>query len=200
MGHHLTPRARRAGSTTQVVIVGAGPIGMEFAYIYRAYGAEVTVLEMLPHLLPHEDDDVSVEIEQAMKKLGIRFRVNTKVERASMGEKVQLQVSSEGKAETIEAAQVLVAISVRPNVENIGLEAVGVELERGAIKVDADCRTNVPGIYAIGDATMKMPLAHVASAQGKIAAEKIAGQAPHPLNLNHVPRCTSVHHKLPRLV
>ena len=174
-----------------IVIVGAGPIGMEFAYIYRAYGAEVTLVEMLPHLLPREDAEVSAEVEKAVKKLGINFRVNTKVESAeTIGDKVRLKVSSDGKTEEIDAQKVLVAISVRPNSENLGLEALGVEMERGAIKVNDQMQTNVPGIYAIGDVTMKLPLAHVASHQGVIAAETIAGNETHALNLNNVPRCT----------
>jgi dihydrolipoamide dehydrogenase len=174
-----------------IVIVGAGPIGMEFAYIYRAYGAEVTLVEMLPHLLPREDVEVSAEVEKAVKKLGINFRVNTKVESAEkIGDKVRLKVSSDGTIEEIDAQKVLVAISVRPNSETLGLEALGVEMTRGAINVNDQMQTNVPGIYAIGDVTMKLPLAHVASHQGVIAAETITGKETHPLNLNNVPRCT----------
>ena len=174
-----------------IVIVGAGPIGMEFAYIYRAYGAEVTVVEMLPHLLPREDAEVSAEIEKAIKKLGINFRVNTKVEGAEKsGDQVRLKVSSDGKTEEIAAQKVLVAISVRPNSENLGLESLGVQMERAAIKVNDQMQTNVPGIYAIGDVTMKLPLAHVASHQGIIATEAIAGKETRALNLNNVPRCT----------
>jgi dihydrolipoamide dehydrogenase len=174
-----------------IVIVGAGPIGMEFAYLYHAYGAEVTVIEMLPHLLPREDAEVSAEVEKAMRKFGVKFRVNTNVESAQkVGDKVRLQVSSDGKTEAIDAQKVLVAISVKPNSENLGLEALGVEITRGAIEVNDRMQTNVPGIYAIGDVTMKLPLAHVASAQGVVAAEAIAGKEPRPLDLNNVPRCT----------
>ena len=174
-----------------IVIVGAGPIGMEFAYIYRAYGADVTVVEMLPHLLPREDPEVSAVNEKETQKLGTKFRVNTKVESAEkVNGKVQLKVSSEGKTEVIEAQKVLVAISVKPNSENLGLEALGVKMTRGAIDVNDTMQTNVPGIYAIGDVTMKLPLAHVASHQGVIAAEAIAGKNPRPLDLNNVPRCT----------
>src|SRR5512142_1203936 len=116
-----------------IVIVGAGPIGMEFAYIYHSYGADVTVVEMLPHLLPREDTEVSVELEKAMQKFGIKFRLNTKVEGAERsGDKVRLKVSSEGKTDEIEAQKVLVAISVKPNSENLGLEALGVKTTRGA--------------------------------------------------------------------
>jgi len=174
-----------------IVVVGAGPIGMEFAYIYRAYGADVTVVEMLPHLLPREDPEVSTVIEKQVGKMGINFRLNTKVESAEkVGGKVVLKVSSEGKTETIEAQKVLVAISVKPNSENLGLEALGVKMTRGAIDVNDMMQTNVPSIYAIGDVTMKLPLAHVASHQGVIAAEAIAGKNPHALDLNNVPRCT----------
>ena len=174
-----------------IVIVGAGPIGMEFAYIYRAYGAQVTVVEMLPHLLPREDDEVSVEVEKAVRKLGIDFRVNTIVESAQkVNGLLRLQISSDGKTEALDAQQVLVAISIKPNSENLGLEALGVNMTRGAIDTNDQMQTNVPGIYAIGDVTMKLPLAHVASHQGVIAAEAIAGKETHPLNLNNVPRCT----------
>ncbi len=174
-----------------IVIVGAGPIGMEFAYIYRAYGADVTIIEMLPHLLPREDPDVSAVIEKEMTQLGVKYRVNTKVESADkVGGKILLQVSSNGKSETIEAQKVLVAISVKPNSEHLGLEALGVELNRGAIVVNDKMQTNVPGLYAIGDVTMQLPLAHVASHQGIIAAETMVGKETHPLNLNNVPRCT----------
>jgi dihydrolipoamide dehydrogenase len=146
---------------------------------------------MLPHLLPREDQEVSAVVEKAMQKLDVKFRVNTKVESAEkIGDQVRLQVSSEGKQEEITAQKVLVAISVKPNTENLGLESIGVELNRGAIVVNDKMQTNVPGIYAIGDVTMKLPLAHVASHQGVIAAEAIAGQDPHPLDLNNVPRCT----------
>ncbi len=174
-----------------IAIVGAGPIGMEFAYVYRAYGADVTVVEMLPHLLPKEDAEVSLELEKAMQKFGVKFRVNTKVESAQkVGRKVRLKVSAEGKTEEIEAQKVLAAISVTPNSENLGLEALGVKMTRGAIDVDDKLQTNVAGIYAIGDVTMKLALAHVGSAQGVIAAEAIAGKETRPLDLNNVPRCT----------
>ncbi len=174
-----------------VIIVGAGPIGMEFAYVYRAYGADVTVVEMLPHLLPREDPEVSAVVEKEMTKLGVKYRVSTKVESAEkIGALVRLKVASDGKTEAIDAQKVLVAISVKPNSENLGLEALGVEMNRGAINVNAKMQTNVPGIYAIGDVTMQLPLAHVASAHGVIAAETLAGKEARPLNLNNVPRCT----------
>ncbi|MCL5950849.1 MAG: dihydrolipoyl dehydrogenase [Chloroflexi bacterium] len=174
-----------------LVIVGAGPIGMEFAYLYSAYGADVTVVEMLPHLLPREDAEVSAEIEKAMQKLGVKFRVNTKVESADrQPDQVRLKVSSDGKTDEITAQKVLVAISVRPNSEDLGLEALGVKTTRGAIDIGDKMETNVPGIYAIGDVTMKLPLAHVASAQGIVAVEAMAGRETRVLDMNNMPRCT----------
>lgn len=174
-----------------VVIVGAGPIGMEFAYIYHSYGADVTVIEMLPHLLPREDAEVSTELEKSMQKFGVKFRLNTKVESAEKaGDRVRLKVSSDGKQDVIEAQKVLVAISVRPNSANLGLEALGVKMTRSAIDVGDRMETNIPNLYAIGDVTMKLPLAHVASAQGVLAVEAIAGKETRPLDLNNVPRCT----------
>ena len=174
-----------------IVVVGAGPIGMEFAYIYRAYGADVTVVEMLTHLLPREDAETSAVVEKEVKKLGIQFRLNTKVESAQkIGDRVRLKISSDGKTEEIDAQKVLVAISVKPNSENLGLEALGVKMTRGAIDVNDRMQTNVPGLYAIGDVTMKLALAHVASAQGVIAAEAAAGKETRALDLNNVPRCT----------
>ena len=174
-----------------IVIVGASAVGMEFATIYRSYGAEVTVIEMLPHLLPKEDEDISFEFEKAMKKANLKFRVNAKVVQAArLGDKIQLDVATNGRMETIYAQRVLMAVGIQPNVEKLGLETLGVELEGGAIKVDDYCRTNVRGIYAIGDVTMKLPLAHVASAQGVVAVETIAGKGPRALNYNSIPRCT----------
>jgi len=174
-----------------LVIVGASAVGMEFATIYHSYGADVTVLEALPHLLPKEDEEVSVEFEKAVKKAGIKFRTGAKVESANAsGGKVKLQVSANGATESIQAQKVLVAVGVQPNVENLGLEKLGVAMERGAIKVDEYQKTNVPGIYAIGDVTMQLALAHVASAQGVIAVETIAQKETRPLDLNNVPRCT----------
>jgi dihydrolipoamide dehydrogenase len=174
-----------------IIVVGAGPIGMEFAYIYRAYGADVTVVEMLPHLLPREDAEVSAVVEKEVQKLGIKIRLNTKVESAQkIGGQVRLKISSGGATEEIDAQKVLVAISVKPNSENLGLEALGVKMTRGAIDVNDQMQTNVQGLYAIGDVTMKLALAHVASAQGVIAAEALSGKETRALDLNNVPRCT----------
>jgi dihydrolipoamide dehydrogenase len=176
-----------------VVIVGAGAIGVEFAYVWRSYGAEVTLLEMLPSVLPLEDAEVSQTMEKEFSKLGVAVRTSTKVEKVELagdGSGLSLTVSSNGKTETIAAEKVLMAIGVQPNSENLGLEKVGVETNRGWIKVDDRMRTNLPGVYAIGDVTGLMPLAHVASAQGIIAVEAIAGLDPEPLVYTNMPRCT----------
>jgi dihydrolipoamide dehydrogenase len=180
-----------------VVVVGAGPIGMEFAHIWSTYGADVTVVEMLPRVLPLEDEEVSGVVERAFKRRKVKILTSTRVvgiDPAASG--VRLRVSSEtGGAQTLEAERVLVAIGVRPNSEGMGLESVGVKLDRGNVQIDDRMRTNVPGVYAIGDVTGKLALAHVASAQGIVAAEAIAGvdaakRHPVPLQYEMMPRCT----------
>jgi len=176
------------------VVVGAGPIGMEFAHVWRSYGAEVTVVEMLPHALPLEDEEVSQEVERAFKRHKVRVLTSTRVqgvETTSNG--VRVRVSGDEGEQTLEAERALIAIGVRPNSEHLGLEQAGVQVERGNVVVDASLRTNVPGIYAIGDVTGKLPLAHVASAQGIVAAETIAGIDTVTLNYETMPRCTYCH-------
>lgn len=175
-----------------VVIVGAGPIGMEFAHLWRTYGAEVTVVEMLPRLLPLEDEEVSQEVERAFRRRKVRVLTSTRVqevEPAADGVRVLVR-NEDGREEALEAEKALVAIGVQPNTENLGLEEVGVQLERGWVVVDERMRTAAPDIYAIGDVTGRLPLAHVASAQGIVAAEDIAGANPQPLDYDAVPRCT----------
>ncbi len=174
-----------------IVIVGASAIGMEFASVYFPYGADVTILEALPHLLPREDEEVSVEMEKQTQRRGIKFKTNAKVERAEKQDgKVNLYVTTPNGSETISAEKVLVAIGVQPNIENIGLEALGVQTNRAAIVVNDYYETNVPNVYAIGDVNMKLALAHVASAQGVLVVEKIAGKEVRPIDYNSVPRCT----------
>jgi dihydrolipoamide dehydrogenase len=175
-----------------VVIVGAGPIGMEFAHVWSCYGTEVTVVEMLPHAVPLEDEEVSKEVERAFRRRRVNIMTSTRVQDLEVGgDGVRVTVATEDDEEDVlEAERVLVAIGVRPNSENIGLEDVGVETERGNVVVDDHMRTNVSGIYAIGDVTGKMALAHVASAQGIIAVETIAGEETRPLDYDAVPRCT----------
>ena len=173
-----------------VVIVGAGPIGMEFAHLWHTYGAEVTVVEMLPHLLPLEDEEVSKEVERVFRRRRVRVLTSTRVEGMELtadGVRVRVR-KGDGEEETLAAEKALIAIGVRPNSE--GLEKAGIQLERGWVVVDERMRTTVPGIWAVGDVTGKLPLAHVASAQGIIAAEDIAGANPRPLDYDAIPRCT----------
>ncbi len=189
---------RQALELTEVpqslVVVGAGAIGMEFAHVFHSYGAEVTVVEMLPNVLPLEDEEVSQEVEKQFGRAGIKVKTGTKVEKVETGKDgVTLTVSKDGKTETLTAEKVLIAIGVAPNSENIGLEAVGVKTERGFIQIDDKMATNVPGIYAIGDVTGKLALAHVASAQGLVAIEAIAGHDTRLLNYRNLPRCTYTH-------
>jgi len=169
----------------RLVVVGAGAIGMEFAYLFRAYGADVTVVEMLPHVLPLEDEETAAEVAKAFKRQGVKILVNTRteaVETTASGVTVRVKDQGTGQEQTIDSDVVLVAIGVAPNSEGIGLEAAGVATDkRGFIVVDEFLRTNVPGIYAIGDVTGKLLLAHVASAQGIVAAEHIAGHETRPL-------------------
>jgi dihydrolipoamide dehydrogenase len=175
-----------------VIIVGAGPIGIEFAHIWSSYGTEVTVVEMLPHAVPLEDAAVSIEVERAFKRRRVNIMTSTRVqdiENITNGVRVAV-AAEDGKHELLEAERILIAIGVRPNSENIGLEDVGVETEQGNIVVDDHMRTNVPGVYAIGDVTGKMALAHVASAQGIIAVETLAGEKTRPLDYDAIPRCT----------
>jgi dihydrolipoamide dehydrogenase len=181
----------------RLVVVGAGAIGMEFAYVFRSYGSEVTVIEMLPHVLPLEDDETAAEAARGFKKAGIKMLVNTrteKVDASGEGVKVTVKDGASGAEQTIEADTVLVAIGVAPNSEEIGLETAGVQTDkRGFIAIDEVMRTNVPGIFAIGDITGRLLLAHVASAQGIIAAETIAGHETRPLRDSDyvfMPRCT----------
>jgi|YNPNPStandDraft_1061719.scaffolds.fasta_scaffold16039_3 dihydrolipoamide dehydrogenase len=169
----------------RMIIVGAGAIGMEFAYIFRSYGAEVTVIEMLPHVLPLEDEEVAAEVAKAFKRQGIVTLANTRteaVEPTPDGVTVRAVDQASGQQHTLTADMVLMAVGVAPNSDGIGLEAAGVQTDRrGFIVIDEYMRTNVPGIYAIGDVTGKLLLAHVASAQGKVAAEHIAGHETRPL-------------------
>ncbi|RLC96053.1 MAG: dihydrolipoyl dehydrogenase [Chloroflexi bacterium] len=179
------------GLPASAVIVGAGPIGMEFAHVWSTYGADVTVVEMLPHALPLEDEEVSKEVERAFKRRKVRLLTSTRVqgiETTSTG--VRVSVTGDKGEQVLEAERALIAIGVQPNSAGLGLEELGVRMERGVIAVDEQLRTNVPGIYAIGDVTGKLPLAHVASAQGIVAAESIAGVETVTLDYGAMPRCT----------
>ncbi len=177
-----------------LIIVGAGAIGMEFAHIFHSYGTEVTVVEMLPRVLPTEDEAISKELAKQFQRAGVSIKTDTKVEKVeTTDEGVTITVSHNDQTETLEAEKALIAIGVAPNSENLGLEDVGVAVEKGYIQIDERMQTNVAGIYAIGDVTGKLALAHVASAQGLVAAQAIAGENPHPLNYAKMPRCTYTH-------
>lgn len=178
----------------QMVVVGAGAIGTEFAYFYSSIGTEVTVVEFMEQgLVPREDADVSKEMNKIYKKKGINVLGNTSVEAVDTKGKgctVTVKNRKTGKTEEIKCDIVLSAAGVTPNTENIGLEALGIKTERGLIQIDEFYRTNVAGIYAFGDVTPGPALAHVASAEGIICVEKIAGMHPQPMDYNNIPGCT----------
>ena len=176
---------------SSIVIVGGGAIGVEFAYIYRMYGVEVTVVELLPRLVPNEDEDISAQLERSFRKHGINVLTGagvTGVETKSDG--VTVTVEQDGAAQSLECDKVLVAIGVQPNVEGLGLEELSIATDKTGIVVDEVFSTNVPGVYAIGDVNGKMPLAHVASAQAVSAVEHIAGMETQPLDYAYMPRAT----------
>ncbi len=175
-----------------VIIIGAGAIGVEFATVWNAYGAEVTIVEMLPSLVPMEDEEIGKELKKAFDKRGIKSLVGHKVESVEATKTgVKVVVSAEGTQTTLEAEQAMIAIGFRPNSKGLGLEELGVKLdERGFIEIDEKMQTSVPGIYAIGDVTGKLMLAHVGSAMGIVAAENIAGAQTVTLDYAMMPRAT----------
>ncbi len=175
-----------------LMILGAGAVGVEFASIYSRFGSSVTILEMLPRVLPLEDEDVSAELHKAFRKRGIDVRVGTRVEGVKVLDKgVEVEVQSEkGGRETLKADVLLVAVGRRPLTEEIGLQGTKIELDRSFVKVDGRMRTGDPTVYAIGDLLATPALAHVASHEGIIAAEAIAGRNPGPMNYDQVPSCT----------
>jgi dihydrolipoamide dehydrogenase len=174
------------------IIIGAGPIGVEFATIWHSYGTQVTIVEMLPHLVPLEDEEISVELEKNFKKRGINFLTGHKVEGLTAGDQgVQVKVSGKDGEKTLEAEQALIAIGFKPNTKDLGLEEAGVKLtERGFIEIDERMATNLSGIWAVGDITGKLLLAHVGSAQGIVCAENIAGAETVVLDYEMMPRAT----------
>ncbi|KXK36481.1 MAG: dihydrolipoyl dehydrogenase [Saprospiraceae bacterium] len=178
----------------KMVVVGAGAIGVEFAYFYHTLGTEVTIVEFMEQgLLPREDADVSKELAKIYKKSGINVLANSAVETVeTSGKQCKVTVKSrkDESVQVIECDVVLSAAGVTANIENIGLEVLGIETDRGTIKVDEFYRTNVPGIYAIGDVIPTQALAHVASAEGITCVEKIAGLNPEPIDYSNIPGCT----------
>ncbi|MFI6030398.1 dihydrolipoyl dehydrogenase [Amycolatopsis magusensis] len=175
-----------------IIIAGAGAIGVEFAYVMHNYGVQVTIVEFLDRMVPLEDAEVSKELAKRYRKLGIEVLTSTRVESIDeSGAKVRVTVSKDGKEQTLEADKVLQAIGFQPRVEGYGLEKTGVELtERGAIAIDGFCRTNVPHIFAIGDVTAKLMLAHAAESMGIVAAETIGGAETMELDYQMIPRAT----------
>jgi len=174
------------------IIIGAGAIGVEFATVWNSYGVDVTIVEMLPRLVPLEDAEVSDELAKALKRRKINMLTGHKVQSIQATESgARMVVSGEGGEKTLEAEQALVAIGFRPNGRGLGLEELGVKLsERGAVEIDDRMATNLPGIWAIGDVTAKLMLAHVGSAQGLVCAENIAGAETVVLNYEMMPRAT----------
>lgn len=179
----------------KLLVIGSGAIGIEFASFYNDMGAEVTVVEMMDRIVPVEDADVSTFLEKALKKQGVTILTGAGVQslKASTSGITAEIKDKDGKVDKSEFTHCIVAIGIVPNTENIGLEALGVETERGHIKTDPMCRTNVPGLWAIGDVTAPPWLAHKASHEGVIAAEAIAGGHPHAMDPKNIPGCTYCH-------
>jgi dihydrolipoamide dehydrogenase len=174
-----------------MVVVGSGAIGSEFAYFYQSIGTEVTLVEFMPTLVPNEDEEVAKQLERSFKKMKMKVMTGSTVEKVdTSGKKCKVTIKTKKGEETVEADIVLSAVGITPNTENIGLEEMGVKTEKGRVKVDEFYRTNVEGVYAIGDILEGPALAHVASAEGIVCVEKIAGKNPEPIDYNNIPGCT----------
>ncbi|MFC4873025.1 dihydrolipoyl dehydrogenase [Negadavirga shengliensis] len=175
----------------KMVVVGSGAIGIEFAYVYSSIGVDVTVVEFLDRIVPNEDEEVSKTLEKIYKKKGLKIMTSSEVTSVdTKGSGCKVTVKTKDGEEKIDCDIVLSAVGVVSNVENCGLEDVGILVDKGKIKVDEYYNTNMPGYYAIGDVIPGPALAHVASAEGIICVEKIAGQSPEPLDYNNIPACT----------
>ena len=174
-----------------MVVVGSGAIGSEFAYFYHSLGTQVTLVEFLPVIVPLEDEEVSKQLERSFKKAGMEVMTASSVESVdTSGDLCRVTIKTPKGVETRDAEIVLSAVGVAPNLEDIGLEKAGIELEKGKIKVDEYYRTSVKGVYAIGDIVAGPALAHVASAEGITCVEKIAGRETEPVNYKNIPGCT----------
>ena len=174
-----------------MIVVGSGAIGVEFAYFYATMGTEVTVVEYMPNIVPVEDKDISKELEKSFKKAGINVMTNASVESVdTSGSGVKAKVKTKDGEETLEAEILLSAVGITPNIENIGLEEVGIVTDKGRIIVNDYYQTNIPGYYAIGDVLPTQALAHVASAEGITCVEKIHGMHVEPIDYNNIPGCT----------
>jgi dihydrolipoamide dehydrogenase len=189
--HAMTP----SEMPTKLLVIGSGAIGIEFASFYKDMGADVTVVEMLDRLVPVEDADVSAFLEKALKKQGMTIMTKAGVDKLEVGANgVKASIKDkDGKVTTGDYSHVIVAIGIVPNTENIGLEELGVKTDRGHIVTDGMCKTNVDGIWAIGDVTQPPWLAHKASHEGVIAVEAIAGKHPHAMDPKNIPGCTYCH-------
>ncbi len=174
-----------------MVVVGSGAIGSEFAYFYQSIGVDVTLVEFLPNIVPNEDEEVSKQLERSFKKMKMKVLTGSSVEKVdTKGDKCKVTIKTKKGEEIVEADIVLSAVGISPNTENIGLEELKVATDNGKVKVDEYYRTNVEGVYAIGDIIAGPALAHVASAEGIVCIEKIAGLNPEPINYNNIPGCT----------
>ncbi len=174
-----------------LVVVGSGAIGSEFAYFYQTIGTQVTLVEFLPNVVPLEDEEVSKQLERSFKKVGMTVMTSSSVETVdTSGPLCKVSIKTKKGIEVVEAEAVLSAVGITPNTEGIGLEEMGVATENGRVKVDEFYRTNVEGVYAIGDIIATPALAHVASAEGITCVEKIAGHSPEPINYGNIPGCT----------
>ena len=174
-----------------IIIVGSGAIGVEFAHFYNSMGTQVTLVEFMPNIVPVEDEDISKQMERSMKKAGVTIMTNSSVEKIdTSGKSVKATVKTAKGEEVIEADILLSAVGIKTNIENIGLEEVGIATDRDKILVNDFYQTNVPGYYAIGDITPGQALAHVASAEGILCVEKIAGLHVEPLDYGNIPGCT----------
>ena len=178
-----------------LVIVGAGAVGVEFASIFRSFDSEVTILEMLPRLVPVEDEEISKELVRVYRKRGINFHTNAKVEKVEKTKSgVSVTFSAEGKQQKLEAERILIAVGRKPRTENIGLETTRIKPDRGFLKTDSWMQSAEPGIYAIGDIVLGTPqLAHVGAMEGIVAVTKIAGKTGKPINPEHIPNATYCH-------
>lgn len=175
----------------KMIVVGSGAIGIEFAYFYNAMGTEVTVVEFLPNIVPVEDEEVSKQLERSFKKAGVKIKTSSEVTHVdTSGNGVKATVKTPKGEEILEADIVLSAVGIKSNIENIGLEEVGIATDRDKILVNDFYLTNIPGYYAIGDVTAGQALAHVASAEGILCVEKIAGMHVEPLDYGNIPGCT----------
>jgi len=176
-----------------LAVIGSGAIGSEFAFFYRSLGVEVTIIEFMDRVLPIEDDDTCAQVSRSFRKMGIKVMVSSAVQKVdTSGELCRLTVQTKKGEEIVEAEKVLSAVGVRPNTENLGLEALGIEFNRGKVPVDKYYKTSVDGLYAIGDIIATPALAHVASSEAICCVEAIAGLDPAPVNYDNIPGCTYI--------